>query len=697
MIFLNPAILFGLLAASIPVIIHLFNLRKLKKIDFSTLAFLKELQKNKIRKIKLKQWILLALRVLIILFVVMAFARPTLQSVKIGGTTSAAKTTAVFILDDTFSMSVVDQKGSYFNQAKQIIKDVISQLQEGDEVGVVLVSNPSSEKKLTSNLSDFIKQIDRTDLSYASGDLNTSIVKAAQLISESKNFNKEVYVLSDFQKNKIDQQNLKNDVSEILNKSVKLYSFYLADKDVFNLSIAELKINNQIFEKDKPISFLITITNNSKQDVSNSVVSLFLNNERAAQKSFDVKAGQSTLVEIEAVPKSTGFIDVTTEIETDEILQDNKRFASVFIPEKISIGLFYENPSDATFVDLALQSTGDNRYSIEKKNLSQILSQRLNQFQSIIIIANSTNGVDQLKSYLKSGGGIMLFPSSVSDVPKLNQFYRQIGLNISITFVGKISSSDLKIKFDKIDFNNPVFQNIFQTEDKKKFESPEINAYYKNSIIGTQIISLVDGSSFLSEVKVGQGKILIFNSSPVLSWSDFPIKSIFTPLINNSIVYLSSKEREENVFLAGEEVSVNLRNSNPSQIKVIRPDNSQEFINLKESNLKDYLIYSNTNLAGIYKFYSGDNKIEDISINTDPSESKTVYASELDFENYLKEIKFSGDYVTIDKNSNISEKILQARFGSELWRYFLLIAIILALLEMTIARNAKKDLEGLKT
>jgi uncharacterized membrane protein len=697
MIFLNPAILFGLLAASIPVIIHLFNLRKLKKIDFSTLAFLKELQKNKIRKIKLKQWILLALRVLIILFVVMAFARPTLQSVKIGGTTSAAKTTAVFILDDTFSMSVVDQKGSYFNQAKQIIKDVISQLHEGDEVGVVLVSNPSSEKKLTSNLSDFIKQIDRTDLSYASGDLNTSIVKAAQLISESKNFNKEVYVLSDFQKNKIDQQNLKNDVSEILNKSVKLYSFYLADKDVFNLSIAELKINNQIFEKDKPISFLITITNNSKQDVSNSVVSLFLNNERAAQKSFDVKAGQSTLVEIEAVPKSTGFIDVTTEIETDEILQDNKRFASVFIPEKISIGLFYENPSDATFVDLALQSTGDNRYSIEKKNLSQILSQRLNQFQSIIIIANSTNGVDQLKNYLKSGGGIILFPSSVSDVPKLNQFYRQIGLNISITFVGKISSSDLKIKFDKIDFNNPVFQNIFQTEDKKKFESPEINAYYKNSIIGTQIISLVDGSSFLSEVKVGQGKILIFNSSPVLSWSDFPIKSIFTPLINNSIVYLSSKEREENVFLAGEEVSVNLRNSNPSQIKVIRPDNSQEFINLKESNLKDYLIYSNTNLAGIYKFYSGDNKIEDISINTDPSESKTVYASELDFENYLKEIKFSGDYVTIDKNSNISEKILQARFGSELWRYFLLIAIILALLEMTIARNAKKDLEGLKT
>ena len=125
MIFLNPAILFGLFAASIPVIIHLFNLRKLKKIEFSTLAFLKELQKNKIRKIKLKQWILLALRVLIILFIVMAFARPTLKSFQVGGTTSAAKTTAIFILDDTFSMSVVDQKGSYFNQGKEIILSLI--------------------------------------------------------------------------------------------------------------------------------------------------------------------------------------------------------------------------------------------------------------------------------------------------------------------------------------------------------------------------------------------------------------------------------------------------------------------------------------------------------------------------------------------------------------------------------------------
>lgn len=696
MIFLNPAILFGLLAASIPVIIHLFNLRKLKKIEFSTLAFLKELQKNKIRKIKLKQWILLALRVLIILFVVMAFARPALQSIQIGGTTSTAKTTAIFILDNTFSMSVVDQKGSYFNQAKEIINQVISQLQEGDEVGLVLVSNPKLENKLTSNLSEFIKNVDQLDLSYSSGDLNSTIIKASQIISESKNFNKEIYILSDFQKNKITKENLSNDLSELLNESIRLYSFDLSDKDVFNLSVDELKINNQIFEKDKPVSFSVTITNNSNQDVNSAVVSLFIDDERAAQKSFDVNAGQSTIVEIEAVPKSAAFIDVVAEIETDEIEQDNKRFASLFIPEKISVGMFSENPTDLTFVELALQTAGETQYAIDKKTINQITSQQLNKYLTIILSTNSLpSGIEQVKNYLNNGGGLILFPASASDAVKLNQFYSLLGLGINSSFVGKINNSDLKIKFDKTDFNHPIFQNIFQNDEKKKYESPELNAYYKITSSGNQIISLVDESSFLSEYKMGKGKVFVFNSSPVLSWSDFPIKSIFAPLINKSVAYLSSKERDANVFLAGEEVNLNLKSTNLSQLKIVKPDKSEEFINLSENTGRDYLSYSNTNVTGNYKFYSGNNQIEDISINTDPTESKTEYANESDFDNYLDQMKFAGNYAPIAKESNITEKILQARFGSELWRYFLLVAIILALIEMTIARNAKKDLEGI--
>lgn len=698
MIFLNPAILFGLLAASIPVIIHLFNLRKLKKIEFSTLTFLKELQKNKIRKIKLKQWILLLLRVLIILFLVMAFARPALQSVQIGGTTSAAKTTAIFILDDTFSMSVVDQKGSYFNQAKEIIKSIIAQMQEGDEVGLILVSMPDNENKLTSNLSEFLKNVDQVDLSFASGDLNSAVTRAAQLISESKNFNKEIYLLSDFQKNKIITEKNTSDLSELLNENVRLYSINFADKDVFNISIDDIKINNQIFEKNKPVGFSITITNNSKQNVNSGVVSLFMNDERTAQKSFDINSGQSTIVDIEAIPKSDGFISVTAELETDEIEQDNRRFASLYIPSKINLGLSSEIPADLSFVQIALQSAGESKYEIDSRNINQINSQLLNKYQTVVVAANSiTTGIEQINDFINNGGGIMLFPSSTPDAAKLNQLYTLLGINLNSSFIGKLNSDEVKIKFESTDFNHPVFQNIFQNEDKKQFDSPGLNAYYKNVTAGNQIIKLIDGSSFLTEFKIGRGKLFVFNSSPVLSWSDFPIKSIFSPLINKSILYLSSKERDKNTFIAGEDVIVNLKNVTSSQIKVVHPDNTEEYVNLNDNLNKDYLTYTHTAKTGNYKFYSGDKLIDEISINTDPSESKTDYENKSKLEDYLKEINFQGKYVSIEKDSNITEKILQSRFGSELWRYFLIVAIILALLEMTIARNTKKELEGINS
>ena len=248
MLFLNPAVLFGLLAASIPVLIHLLNLRKLKRIEFSTLAFLKELQKNKIRKIKLKQWLLLALRVLIILFLVMAFARPTIKGIAIGGTTSAAKTTAVFILDDTFSMSVVDANGSYLNQAKSMILELLKELQEGDDAALVLVSDKSNrEIKTTGNLAAFEKEVNSVQISYASGLLHNAIVKAAKILGESKNFNKEIYILSDFQSGRLYDAGTLSDLSELLNENVRLYTFNYSGKEVFNLGIDRLKIDNQIF------------------------------------------------------------------------------------------------------------------------------------------------------------------------------------------------------------------------------------------------------------------------------------------------------------------------------------------------------------------------------------------------------------------------------------------------------------------
>ena len=111
MTFLNPFVLIGLAAAAIPVLLHLLNLRKLKTIEFSTLRFLKELQKTKIRRLKLRQIILLILRTLIVVFTVLAFSRPAIKST-LPGLGTHAKTSVIILLDNSFSMDASDEGGN---------------------------------------------------------------------------------------------------------------------------------------------------------------------------------------------------------------------------------------------------------------------------------------------------------------------------------------------------------------------------------------------------------------------------------------------------------------------------------------------------------------------------------------------------------------------------------------------------------
>ncbi len=694
MTFLNPAILFGLLAASIPIIIHLLNLRKLKKIDFSSLQFLKELQKNKIRKIKLKQWLLLALRVLIILCIVTAFARPTLVGVSIGGTTSAAKTTAVFILDDTFSMSVVDQNGSYFNQAKESIKNILTQFEEGDEFGLVLVSHQPNEIEMTSNLNKFKQEIDATEISFASGKLNTAIVKAAQTIGEAKNFNKEIYLLTDFQKGRLASDIELADLKEQLGESVRLYSFNYGGKEVSNFGIDDVKINTQIFEKDKPVKFEATVKNYSERAKDNLVVSLFINGERLAQQSINLNPGESKSANLEATAKNFGYNHVLFEIEEDDVLEDNKRFTSFFIPEKIPVLILTDNLPDIKLFEAALKSVSEQAYfDMTIKKVEQVSGTQLKIYKVVILISdNFVNGSDKLNQFINSGKGLIVFPSSDSNSSNFINSINSINILISGGFV---KTDKLQpIRFNEIDFKHPLFENIFIEEKKIQVESPDFYSYYRINPAGKgkTVISLEDESSFLSEYSVGEGKILLFSCSPVFSWSDFPIKSIFAPLVTKSVMYLSSQKSGDQNYLAGETINVNISERTLPQIKVIKPDNNQDVININVQQTTNFISYENTFTTGNYEFFSGEKLLSAATVNIDPAESVTEYLTENEFEDYLEKINFGGRYISIEKNENPIQMILQARFGSELWRYFVILAILLALIEMTIARNAKKEL-----
>lgn len=693
MLFLNPTILFGLLAAAIPVVIHMLNLRKLKKVDFSTLKFLKELQKNKIRRIKFKQWLLLALRVLIILFTVFAFARPTLKGIALTGTTSASKTSAVIILDDSFSMSLVEPEGSLFNQAKSEIVKILSLLKEGDDAEIIFTSNSKkTENKLTKNISSLTKRIKESDVSTISGNIAQAIEKGLSILSSSKNFNKELFVLSDFQKESFSELFQLNSIDL---ENIRLYTINFGGKNYQNIGIDELTLGTQIFEKNKPIVFNTKITNYSSDNIKDIIVSLFINGDRKSQKNINLNAGATSSLELIAEVNSSGFINAFIEIGDDNISQDNKRYINFYIPSKINVGLFYNNQDDVQFINAALKSSKniDEIKTIEYKT-NQLASIDLSKFDLIIFIpSNNNTNLKRLNDFINSGGGLLLLPGNSINEKDFNNILSNLSITAKVTALGVKLANNNYATFDKVDFEHPVFENIFSKKDKNEIDSPNIlyhfNIDYKDIV--KKIISLNDNSSFLTELKIGEGKVMIFNTAPSMEWSNFPIKGIFAPLLNKSIYYLASEDNSINNFIAGNEIKIKTSN-NKGLIEIVKPNKISEFITLDDKSNYNFINYSSADQIGFYNIKNKKDTISAFSVNTNPIESQQEYLTEDQIKDYLDKMNFTGKYIPVDKSEEIISVIKQARFGSELWKTFIIIALILALIEMLVSKSSKRDI-----
>lgn len=699
MIFLNPTILLGLLAASVPILIHLLNLQKLKKIEFSTLAFLKELQKTKIRKIKLKQWILLLLRVLIILLLVAAFARPTLESITLGGASSAAKTTAVFVIDNSFSMSVVADNGSYINQAKTILKSIVSDFEEGDDISIIASSSYDFNKKTELTRAQSINTIDEINTTDISGNLLEALAEASDIIETSDNFNKEIYLISDFQKSEFTDNLLSSFSDKLKNANTKLYTINLSAKEITNLAITDFQVNNQIFEVNKPIEFTANVTNYTNQPISNSIVSLFIAGKREAQQSVSLPANQSKEVSFNANLNSAGLLETFLELDEDDILQDNKRYLAINVPENISVLVLSQFEEDTRFIELVLSGNSfiDN-VSLTKKKIRQISSIDFAEYNIVVLCGAEDNlNSSRLESYINSGGSLILFPSSNQNLSAFSLLCTNLNIPKPVRILDDNTKQSTALNIEEIDFNHPIFLNLFENESKKEIDSPEIykSLEYTTEGKGKSILTLNNNSSFLSEFIVGEGKIFLFNITPNLSSSNFPLKGIFAPLISKLVSYLSTKSESNKNHIAGDALHVHLSGKHFPRLKIIKPDNSEEFITLNEQVNQNYYTYFNTEQAGIYRFLQNDELVDYAVVNGSPIESQVSHLLDDKFDELLDSISFKGTHIKLSPNDNFSQVIYQARFGTELWRYFLLAAFILALVEMFISKSTKKDLADL--
>lgn len=698
MTFLNPFVLFGLLAASIPIIIHLLNLRKLKVVEFSSLQFLKEMQKNKMRKIRIKQILLLILRTLIIVFLVFSFSRPTIKNINIAGLGSEVKNTIVIIIDDTPSMSVQDKRGELITQAKKLASKILELTEDGDEVYLLKFSelNPLIEKFEPSSKYSALKELERIEISDVSRNFYDVFVSTSKILENAKNLSKEVYIITDFQTSNLSNEklfsNLKLDKS--IDRNTRIYFFKLGEKDFYNISIDSLLINNRIFELNKPVSITASINNYSNIDAKNTNSNLFFNDKKVSQKGIDLKSKSSSNFTLTGQANQYGFISGKFEIEEDDFIKDNNYFFGFYVPEKIKVLMVSETDQDLLFINLVLSQTLDEN-SEPIFEITHTTPKFINSFNLMnydLIITSSLEKIDNLEriiTYVNDGGNILILPSDNSNPIAFGRALERLGLP---TISGVSGSKDTKTsytRFKEIDLNHPIFSGIFVEKKTERIESPKIyySFNYKAGLKGKDIITLENNYSFLVEEKLGRGNILLFTSAMNLNWNEFPIKPIFVPLINRIGLYSNSGTNNCFSIIAGENVKLRLPKLNGSDVKLVYPDGRESVISLPTENEKDFLSVGILNQAGIYKLFQNDKIIALVSINLDSRESNLSKLDEDDLFKFAQNSFPNCRLKIFNPDANPEQIIKQERYGTELWKFFLILALICLALEMIIVRK----------
>lgn len=721
MIFLNPALLVALIAAAIPVLLHLLNLRKLRTVEFSTLVFLKQLEKSKMRRLKLRQILLLILRTLVVACLVLAFARPALRGTSVGGLSTHAKTTAVLILDDSFSMSATDEHGSVLNQAKAASQDVLSLLKEGDDVFFQKFSEggrSGAPETPTHNISGIRSAVSETQISAIFHTLGDILVSTDNILRESRNFSKEVYLVTDLQKTNFaaDEEGKSKPASGLAQRFDSQTRFFLipiGHKPVENVGVVAVKIPNRIFEKDRPFSLEATMRNSGNAPLRNYTVSMYLDGARVMQKSVDLPAEGVTNVEFTAVPKRTGYISGYVQADPDAIDQDNQRYFTIFVPEKINVLFATSSQHDISFLKLAL--TPDERsqslYGIETIPPSKLLMTTLSRFD-VIIISNvksfSSEEVERLRDFAADGGGIIFFPGSDVDV---GQYSATLCRKLNIApFLGKTGSpSDHSsfLTFENVDLAHPLFSGMFEARPTagrgrgSSIESPHIftTLEYRPGARGESIIRLSNGTSFLTDYRIGNGRILLYTVAATLDWSDFPVKGIFVPLIRRSLAYLASSSEQTANHLAGSAVNLTLAskifgsNLNTSVLHK-SPNGDEEIVqpNTNERGGEREFIIKKTDVPGIHEVVRDKRLLSAFSVNVDPRESDTQRLEVDDAKKWLSKHGLRPDAIKVlDPNEHLEAVVLQSRYGVELWKYFLGFAIACAITEMMVARSKREE------
>ena len=686
MTFLSPSILWGLLAITIPIIIHLISLRHTRDTEFSTLRFIKSLKHETIRHLRIKQWLLVILRTIAILCLILMFARPLMTGTLTSKLAGYVESRAVIVVDNSASMAVHTDDGTLLDRAKSSLPAILKGLVGKTTVELYQTNPPrklfSGSHEESRSIMTRVKGIVQTNMT---DNLWTVIDSVLQTVEASEP-NRECFIISDFQSAPsfaIDSLNPNSDWK---------YYCILQPKVENNISISEVSVLSQIKLPDHLVKLTTRVGNGGVTDKRNIPVELYLNDERVGQVVSQFQPGKFKDFMFQVYPGKTGIINGKIVIPDDDFSMDNFRNFDLVIPNQIAVKVIGQSMEELFLLDLALSAiTGETELLLIDRYLSNDVERLFLSDIDILLLHNPANlrnsAIEDLQRFLMSGGGLIWFVGndlnqtdpvawpSLLKLPELIQTRRLDGESFFSTSI--------------VDDNHSLFADL--DINNMNEELPQVFGYneVRLQMNHTTLIKLNNGHPFLVESKAFGSSGFVFTSPLNLRWNDLPVKGLLVPLLHRMLILLGTKEFNIQPILVGQDKIIDIKGENINAEWVLKTPNEND-IKLIPDYTNEKLLITQTSELGSYHVFADGNLFSSFSTELSPHELPSI---RIEGETLAKSLGIEQARI-IEHTQHLGSELKEIRYGRSIWRLLLFIALSCLVIESILGRP---NTERLKT
>jgi hypothetical protein len=640
--FKQPEILYFLFLLIVPILVHLFQLRRFKKEYFTNVRFLKALSIQTRKSSKIKKWLLLACRMLLLTCIILAFAQPFFESKDSKNATNEM----YIILDNSFSMQAKGKKGELLKRAVQELLE-----ETPENANFSLLTN--TENYWNTDIKTIRTELQNLKYSATPFQLDNSIAKVK---AHKSAFKKDIVIITDAVG--LTPNQLKNIGSD----NIPYFIIPKAEQKN-NVAIDSVFIRQTL---DDFYELSINATNYSS-DFKSVPVALYNQNKLIAKTVINFKNKKETINF--TIPKQPfhGYVS----IEDNDLAYDNKLFFSISkikktniisigAPEKNNfLGRIYTN-DEFNYSSFALNNLDYN--SIDKQDAIV-----LNELDEIPQALQTT-----LKAFVNKGGNLIVIPSETASIPNLNAFLSQFG---STQFQSLESNEKL---ITKINFSHPLFSGVFENKTNN-FQYPKTKKDFTISSTSPAVLNFEDQSPFLVGLRNAVSSVYVFSAPINTLNSNFQQSPLIVPVFYK--MALSKQNNGINANTIGNNTSY-LVPVLLSKDEILTVKNTEEqFIPVQQLlNNKVQLFFNDyPEKAGNYTIYDSKKPIENISFNYPRTESNLDQVNE----------SILSDYKTSDSIATIFDTLQTSRSDNQIWKWFIIFALLFLALEMAIIKFVK--------